>query len=90
MKVKVRKKPVHKAERANEIKLKVHYNGIKILGKYHTFGKAENLWKYVGSTVNVVKDKVFDCNGMFLGDINYSLPQDHIHLSRKEAEIEHF
>lgn len=90
MKVKVRKKPVHKAERANEIKLKVHYNGIKILGKYHIFGKAENLWKYVGSTVNVVKDKVFDCNGMFLGDINYSLPQDHIHLSRKEAEIEHF
>ena len=26
----------------------------------------------LASTVNVVKDKVFDCNGMFLGDINYS------------------
>lgn len=70
MRVKVRKKPVRKAERANGIRLRVHYNGIKITGKYYTFGKAENLWKYVGSTVNVVKNKVFDSNGIFLGDIN--------------------
>jgi len=65
-----RGKPVHKAERANEIRLRVHYNGIKITGKYYTFGKAENLWKYIGSTVNVVKNKVFDSNGVFLGEIN--------------------
>ena len=70
MQVKVKKKPVRKSERANGIRLRVHYNGIKIAGKYYTFGKAENLWKYVGSTVNVVKNKVFDSNGIFLGDIN--------------------
>lgn len=72
MKVKVRKKPVCKAERANGIRLRVHYNGIKIAGKCYSFGKVENLWKYVGSTVNVVKNKVFDSNGVFLGDINAS------------------
>ena len=81
MQVKVRKKPVHKAERVNEIRLKVHYNGIKITGKYYTFGESEDIWKYIGLTVNVVKNKVFDSCGIFLGDINYSLPQDHIHLS---------
>ena len=70
MMVKVRKKPVRKAERANGIRLRVHYNGIKIAGKCYSFGKVENLWKYVGSTVNVVKSKVFDSNGVFLGYIN--------------------
>lgn len=70
MRVKVRKKPVRKAERANGIRLRVHYNGIKIAGKYYTFGESEDIWKYVGSTVNVVKNKVFDSNGIFLGDTN--------------------
>lgn len=59
MRVKVRKKPVRKSERANETRLRVHYNGIKITGKYYTFGESEDNWKYIGLTVNVVKKQSF-------------------------------
>lgn len=76
MKVKVRKKPVRKAERADAVRIKVHYNGIKLFGKYYTFGKPEELWKYVGLTVIVKKNDVFDHKGTLLGNINPSLQED--------------
>ena len=57
MKVKVRKKPVRAAERAENAKkidkVRVNFDGIKISGKYHTFGKPEEIWKYIGSKVYV-------------------------------------
>ena len=76
MKVKVRKKPVREAERAEKVRLKVTYTGVKINGRYHTFGRIEDLWKYVGSTVIVSDKKVFDLNGNFLGDINHPVQED--------------
>lgn len=79
MLVKVRKKPVRKAERANAVKIKVHYNGIKLSGKYYTFGKSEELWKYVGSTVSVVGKDVFDSKGNFVGKVNYPAQKNTIH-----------
>ena len=71
MKVKVRKKPVRKAERADAVKIKVHYNGIKLHGKYYTFGKPEDLWKYVGSHAIVIGNNVYDHKGNLLGSVNY-------------------
>lgn len=79
-KVKVRKKPVRAAERAENAKkidkVRVNFDGIKISGKYHTFGKPEEIWKYIGSKVYVSDDMVFDENGRFLGNVNLPVHRD--------------
>nr|DAQ27448.1 MAG TPA: repressor domain protein [Caudoviricetes sp.] len=79
-KVKVRKKPVRAAERAENakkiVKVRVNFDGIKISGKYHTFGKPEEIWKYIGSKVYVSDDMVFDENGRFLGNVNLPVHRD--------------
>ena len=79
-KVKVRKKPVRAAERAENAKkidkVRVNFDGIKISGKYHTFGKPEEIWKYIGSKVYVSDDMVFDENGRFLGNVNLPVHLD--------------
>lgn len=80
MRVKVRKKPVRAAERAENAKkidkVRVNFDGIKISGKYHTFGKPEEIWKYIGSKVYVSDDMVFDENGRFLGNVNLPVHRD--------------
>lgn len=79
-KVKVRRKPVRAAERAENAKkidkVRVNFDGIKISGKYHTFGKPEEIWKYIGSKVYVSDDMVFDENGRFLGNVNHPVHRD--------------
>ena len=79
-KVKVRKKPVRAAERAENAKkidkVRVNFDGINISGKYHTFGKPEEIWKYIGSKVYVSDDMVFDENGRFLGNVNLPVHRD--------------
>ena len=52
------------------IKAKVYYNGIKIKGAFHTFGSPEDMWRYVGETVKIIDDYVFDCNNRYIGCIN--------------------
>lgn len=84
MKVRVKKKPVHRVEQARKC-VKVFYDGIHLNGKKYSFLPIEDIWKYVGCMVEVEGNSVYSQSGDYLGEI-FIIP-DHNPLQDHESKF---